>query len=105
MLNFVLLFINLTFRASLDVKQIDLIAQGDKGSAAFMRECDFVYDGESCLVLKDKYRNEVDLSRYKIIKGVIIHSDALGIFREYLDETNSENFNNFIKNELCFISK
>lgn len=102
MLNFLLLFINLTFRASLDTQQIDILAHGDQRSAAFMRECDFVYDGESCLVLKDKYRNEVDLSRYKIIKGVIIHSDALGIFREYLDETNSENFNNFIKNELCF---
>ncbi|MBR6435555.1 MAG: hypothetical protein IKS45_03530, partial [Thermoguttaceae bacterium] len=77
------------------------MAHGDQRSAAFMRECDFVYDGESCMVLKDKYRNEVDLSRYKIIKGVIIHSDALGIFREYdRSETNSENFNNFIKNEL-----
>ena len=101
MLNFLLLFVNLTFRASLDTQQIDILAHGDQRSAAFMRECDFVYDGESCMVLKDKYRNEVDLSRYKIIKGVIIHSDALGIFREYdRSETNSENFNNFIKNEL-----
>ena len=101
MLNFLLLFINLTFRAGLDTRQIDILAHGDQRSAAFMRECDFVYDGESCLVLKDKYRNEVDLSRYKIVKGVVIHSDALGIFREYyLSETNSENFNNFIKNEL-----
>lgn len=102
MLSFVLLFLNLTFRVNLDVRPYGLAEEGTKGGVAFMRECDFVYDGESCLVLKDKYRNEVDLSRYKIIKGVIIHSDALGIFREYLDETNSENFNNFIKNELCF---
>ena len=101
MLNFLLLFVNLTFRAGLDTQQIDILSHGDQRSAAFMRECDFVYDGESCLVLKDKYRNEVDLSRYKIVKGVVIHSDALGIFREYdRSETNSENFNNFIKNEL-----
>ena len=102
MLSFVLLFLNLTFRVNLDVRPYGLAEEGTWGGVAFMRECDFVYDGESCMVLKDKYRNEVDLSRYKIIKGVIIHSDALGIFREYLDETNSENFNNFIKNELCF---